>query len=207
MKLQNTGVFLGVWRKIQEEAVYKQHDWTVKADADTVFFPERLRWHISAVRPPFEEPAYLHNLRFGSHFLGALQVISRGAVDALLADLDSCAEHLHGVNEEDQFLGQCLDALSVGHIEDFSLLNDKLAYPKGWNLFDVSPCTDPTIVAFHPYKHVPSWLGCHKLSMHQQLPGDFVACEYRWDGDACFQTSARRHPEADSTQKGGILFH
>lgn len=39
----NTAVFVRVWRSVVEHGRYKRYDWTVKADPDTVFFPDRLR--------------------------------------------------------------------------------------------------------------------------------------------------------------------
>merc|ERR1719436_610802 len=40
--LLNRAVFQEVWKKVVEVGRYKNHAWTVKADADTVFFPDRL---------------------------------------------------------------------------------------------------------------------------------------------------------------------
>jgi len=39
----NTGVFLRVWRAVFAHGGFQHYDWTVKADADCVFFPGRLR--------------------------------------------------------------------------------------------------------------------------------------------------------------------
>lgn len=38
----NTGVFNGVWTTIVSLGNYRMHDWVVKADPDSVFFPKRL---------------------------------------------------------------------------------------------------------------------------------------------------------------------
>jgi len=38
----NTGVFNGVWTTIVSLGKYRMHDWVVKADPDSVFFPKRL---------------------------------------------------------------------------------------------------------------------------------------------------------------------
>jgi hypothetical protein len=40
----NTDVFIRVWRKIFELGHWRNYDWTVKADPDTVLFPSRLRY-------------------------------------------------------------------------------------------------------------------------------------------------------------------
>lgn len=39
----NTPVFLRMWRKMLDLGIWRQHDWIVKAEADTVFFPGRLQ--------------------------------------------------------------------------------------------------------------------------------------------------------------------
>jgi len=39
----NTPVFLRVWEEVIKHGEYKQHDWLVKADLDSVFFPSRLK--------------------------------------------------------------------------------------------------------------------------------------------------------------------
>mmetsp|Transcript_62412 Transcript_62412/g.180935 ORF Transcript_62412/g.180935 Transcript_62412/m.180935 type:complete len:903 (-) Transcript_62412:56-2764(-) len=39
----NTGIFLRVWRAVLKHGGFRHYDWTVKADADCVFFPSRLR--------------------------------------------------------------------------------------------------------------------------------------------------------------------
>jgi len=39
----NTGIFIRVWNAVSLVGRYQLHSWTVKADPDTVFFPQRLR--------------------------------------------------------------------------------------------------------------------------------------------------------------------
>lgn len=39
----NTGIFLRVWQIVAANALFQANDWTVKADADCVFFPDRLK--------------------------------------------------------------------------------------------------------------------------------------------------------------------
>merc|ERR1719336_216215 len=35
----NTGMFVRVWKKVQEAGHYRNHNWVIKVDADAVFFP------------------------------------------------------------------------------------------------------------------------------------------------------------------------
>jgi len=126
--------------------------------------------------------------------------------DTFLASATECAKHLGKNGGEDFFTMQCLDAMNVGHMTDFSLLDDKYTHGKGWNLFDVNPCTNPAVVAFHPYKAVNSWMGCHKVAMGIQHPTDFVGCANRWHGDACSLSSQRQHSPGDMKPSDGIVF-
>jgi len=202
----NTDIFNKVWKQVKGEGKYLNADWTVKVDVDAVFFPDRLKAHIASLSPPADTEVYLHNINFKFHFMGALEVLSSKAVDAFLANADECGKNLGHNGGEDFFTMQCLDAIKVGHMTDFSLLDDKYTHGKGWHLFDVDSCVDQSIVAFHPYKALNSWAGCHKVAMKEFTPHDFVGCPHRWHGDACSLTSGREHgndPQPSSGVIGG----
>jgi hypothetical protein len=40
----NTDVFIAVWSEVCHQGDHRNHDWVVKVDPDSVFFPVRLRW-------------------------------------------------------------------------------------------------------------------------------------------------------------------
>ncbi|CAK0801171.1 unnamed protein product, partial [Prorocentrum cordatum] len=42
----NAGIFMKAWEMIFAEGSIWDHDWTVKADPDAVFLPDRLRWRL-----------------------------------------------------------------------------------------------------------------------------------------------------------------
>jgi len=201
----NTDIFLHVWNQVQAKADYKNYAWTVKVDADAMFLPDRLRAHLSSMAPPADTPVYLHNIKFKFHFMGALEVLSSKAVEVLLQSFPSCSKNLGHNGGEDFFTMQCLDASLVGHMTDFSLLNDKYTSGQGWNLFDVNPCTNQATVAFHPYKHVNSWQGCYKVAMGINKPTDFVGCDFRWHGDACSLNSQTQHAPGDVKPSSGLV--
>merc|ERR1711920_130355 len=160
MGIKNTDVFAKVWDDVKGGGEYLKHSWTVKVDADAVFSPDRLRIKLQKyIKPPPQTALYFHNIDFKFNFMGALEVMSKEAVDIFLNGVDDCLKHIGTDGGEDYFTMQCLDALGVGHMSDFSLLDDKYTHGHGWNLFDVGPCTHQSIVAFHPYKHVNSWMG------------------------------------------------
>jgi len=203
--VMNVDIFIAVWQKIQADGMYKQHDWTVKADADAVFLPDRLKMHLVSLRPPANTAVYLHNINFKFHFMGALEVLSSKAVDVFLENSADCVKYIGNIGGEDFFTMQCLDSMGVGHMTDYSLLADKYSTGPGWNMFDVDPCTDQGIVALHPYKAVNSWLGCYKVAIGAQMPEDFVSCNGRWHGEACSLTSERKHGPGTGLSDG-ILF-
>merc|ERR1712117_832049 len=70
----NTDIFNKVWQQVKTEGKYKQRDFTVKVDADAVFFPDRLKAHIEGLRPPKNTAVYFHNIDFKFKFQGALEV-------------------------------------------------------------------------------------------------------------------------------------
>lgn len=189
----NTDIFTKVWEEVRAEGKYKQHDWTAKVDADAVFFPDRLKAHIQGLRPPKDEAVYFHNIDFKFKFQGAIEVLSQKAVDKFLDSSALCADHLGHEGGEDFFTMQCLDAVKVGYMEDFSLLDDKYTHPKGWNLYDVDSCQDPATVAFHPYKADYTWWGCYQVAMKIKPTAEFVNCEKRFEGDACSASSDLAH--------------
>mmetsp|Transcript_91993 Transcript_91993/g.297622 ORF Transcript_91993/g.297622 Transcript_91993/m.297622 type:complete len:491 (+) Transcript_91993:70-1542(+) len=203
----NTDIFVSIWQKVQADGIYSKHAWTVKVDADAVFLPDRLRTHLMSLRPPSATALYLQNIDFRFHFMGALEVLSSKAVDIFVASAHECAKHLGSNGGEDFFTMQCLDSMGVGHMTDYSLLDDKYTHGQGWNLYDVNPCSNPATVAFHPYKAVNSWQGCHKVALGAQKPEDFVGCQYRWEGDACSLTSIHQHSGTDAAKAtDGIIF-
>merc|ERR1719210_1040621 len=77
----NIEVFCAVWAKVLNDGRFRFHDWTVKVDPDTVFFPARLR---KILRNHFDEGGdankgiYLNNCKGGLQ--GPIEVFSRNAV-------------------------------------------------------------------------------------------------------------------------------
>jgi len=189
----NTDIFLAVWDQVLQEGAYKNFDWTVKVDVDCVFFPERLKQHLIAAKPPADTAMYFKNIDFKFGFMGSLEVLSKKAVDVFLAGKASCDKHIGSEGGEDLFTMQCLDALGVGHMTDSTLLDDKYTHGEGWHLFDVDPCKDASHVAYHPYKAVNSWMGCYDIATGVMETGVFVGCNARFPDDACSLGSTLSH--------------
>mmetsp|Transcript_53648 Transcript_53648/g.166236 ORF Transcript_53648/g.166236 Transcript_53648/m.166236 type:complete len:234 (-) Transcript_53648:173-874(-) len=166
----NTDVFVRVWKAAVRQGDFRRYDWTVKADPDSVFLPERLRQLVRTVSqrlPELERPGtavchacggnwssaavYLNNCRFGLH--GPLEVLSRGAVDAFASGLPRC-EHLRVKPwGEDWFMDHCLQHLGARRVDEFRLLSEAHC---GQHPF---PCKAAS-VAFHPFKDVQRYLQC-----------------------------------------------
>jgi len=158
--LANTAVFLQVWNHVQQDGLYLAYDWTVKVDADAVFFPDRLRSHIVGLRPPAYPRVYLKNTKSGDGmlggFLGALEILSKTAVQIVIDNLHSCEQHIGTASGEDGFLKDCMDALGIGFLQDPILL---LPDPK------VGSCGRGEVVAFHPFKAQGDWIGCYNAAL------------------------------------------
>merc|ERR1712061_908883 len=64
--------------------------------ADCVFLPERLRDHLSGLRPPKDTPIYVKNNHLeglgNSGFLGAIEVFSREAMKRYMDSADECGK-------------------------------------------------------------------------------------------------------------------
>lgn len=185
-----------IWRSVHEDGQYLEHDWTVKADVDTVFLPERLKMHLlMGLKPPVERPVYLRNSVASPkqvQFKSALEVLSKEAVDLLIKKQATCEQH-DGSSGADLFLMSCLDAIEVGYMVDGSLLDDKQTSSATYNPFDVDRCMDEGVVAFTPYGSVNAWMGCHKVAKDEVTPFQFVSCKHRRDEEACSAMSPMAH--------------
>jgi len=151
----NTRVFLRVWDRVFTEGKFRDYDWTVKVDPDTVFLPSRLREHLSWNPPPGDGVMYVNCPRdFGFH--GPLEVLSRQAVELFRAGTGRCRrERAAGLDKEgeDMFLAACLELLHVDRVKDFGLLSDEACMEHPF------PCYSGK-VAFHPLKRADKYFEC-----------------------------------------------
>lgn len=146
----NTQQFIKVWAQVFAEGHYKKSDFTVKVDPDSVMIPGRLRAHLSKLRPPADKPIYIKNSAVVNGFIGAIEVISRAAMDSFADGYLQCKDTMPGQAGEDAWLKGCLDAVGAGFMTDADMLrspNDPL-------------CSDPNRVTFHPHKHAGDWDAC-----------------------------------------------
>eukprot|EP00419_Tripos_fusus_P052989 CAMPEP_0172800910 /NCGR_PEP_ID=MMETSP1075-20121228/2859_1 /TAXON_ID=2916 /ORGANISM="Ceratium fusus, Strain PA161109" /LENGTH=487 /DNA_ID=CAMNT_0013638877 /DNA_START=120 /DNA_END=1583 /DNA_ORIENTATION=- len=149
----NTQIFLKAWEQVKAGGLYIQHEWIVKVDPDAVFFPQRLRDHLVKITPEGSS-LYFLNCRLSFGLFGALEIMSRVALQSFYDGLERCKQVLPWRSfGEDMFLRKCLDFLGVTPRSDFSLLSD------GYCGEQPSPCISGK-VAFHPFKNVETYLKC-----------------------------------------------
>lgn len=179
----NTDIFIKIWEQVQQNGQYLSHDFTVKVDPDAVFFPDRLKLHLASLSPPANVALYLKNINFKFQFMGALEVLSKKAVQEYLAHATECSSHLGHDGGEDFYMMTCLDALGIGHMADYTLLHDKYAdadqLSKKLIIEDIGSCRNDAVVAFHCYKAEQIWMGCHDVAMGALSLSTVVNCAQR----------------------------
>jgi hypothetical protein len=143
--------FQKVWMSLQEKRQYLRHDWTVKVDPDTVFLPARLQKRLSLLRPPEAEPLYFKS---DVGFTGAIEVLSKAALERFHLHRASCRRVLANCLKEDSFLQSCLDMVGADFVEDGSgaLVGSS-----------ASNCADQARTAFHA-EGPASWIACYEAA-------------------------------------------
>jgi hypothetical protein len=161
--LVNSKVFLDVFRHVKEDGRYANYDWTVKVDPDSVFFPDRLRYHLTALRAPKLFPIYIKNSekKYGFGFLGAIEVFSKEAMDkyfdgdGLGANDEHCFQEIGARSGEDGFMKGCMVMLGAGFFEDIDVLRTPAA----------KSCSHPNRVCFHAFKETWQWENCYNAAV------------------------------------------
>lgn len=129
------------------------NDWTIKVDADAVFFPEHFRVKVRYnLRTPRGSTVYLRNTAYKFKFLGALEALTHEAFAIYVERGWECEQHLTQEGGEDYWLEQCLEGLGIDYQTDEALLHDKYAADEN--------CKDPYGVAHHFFKQVKDWNEC-----------------------------------------------
>lgn len=149
----NAGVFAHIWKEVAADGFYKSHDWTVKADPDTVFLAQRVRERLQSTgRVDKNEATYIKNtaiIPWG--FLGPIEVMTKAAVDVLTEKVASkcTAGDTEG---EDGWLNDCLE----NHLSIPARVDSNFLYSG----CQIDSCGDATYVAYHYYKDAGSWGSC-----------------------------------------------
>jgi len=171
----NTGMFVRVWKKIQDAGHYRNHNWVIKVDADAVFFPSKLGRVLQDVRVP-QEGIYMENCKFVDWgYFGNLEVFSKQAFDTLLDNVDTCYDEIdwklgvfggkYGPMGEDLFAQKCMDSMKVSRQENFMLSTDgacEADRPEGEkkNKKYTPNCAGVSTPSIHPFKKPAKYAEC-----------------------------------------------
>jgi hypothetical protein len=159
----NSAVFKNAWHALKSSKRIHGHDWVVKVDPDTVWFPERLRTHLQAYLPGHGnglDYVFLKNCQRFNTMQGPIEVISKNAGMKIENEIERC-EVVYGLGE-DQFIVNCMERIGIyGHMEQ-TLMFDQ--YCNGY-----IDCTDPWRVAFHPHKKLSDFDHCHRRSLQAEM--------------------------------------
>jgi len=145
MTLSNTEIFLKVWKAVFDDGKIWDADWTTKIDSDTVFLPERVRFHLTTKNPL--DAIYFNNCKYGNH--GPMEIISKAGMAAFSAGMETCIWRFKGefnLFGEDVFVRHCLRSLAVPQHDNFNLLSEEHCDE------NPSPCVSGK-AAFHPFKN------------------------------------------------------
>merc|ERR1712242_252322 len=133
----NTPMYRKVWQKIYAEYPkgFFERAWTVKADPDTVFLPERLSARLAAQPVPATGLYIEHCKEVDFGFFGSLEVMSKIAAKTLFENIEKCylgelpwktdqIAAKYGWYGEDLFAQKCMDLHGVKKIWQFDLITD-----------------------------------------------------------------------------------
>mmetsp|Transcript_44089 Transcript_44089/g.113476 ORF Transcript_44089/g.113476 Transcript_44089/m.113476 type:complete len:130 (-) Transcript_44089:147-536(-) len=94
-------------------------------------------------------------------FLGAIEVLSKMAVETYLDNSADCIRFIGTLSGEDGFIKDCMDSLGVGHLHAEAILHP-------------SPipidCQVTEFAAFHPFKSVGDYIYCYDIAVGNSKP-------------------------------------
>lgn len=150
----NTRLFVNAWKKVVEIGKFRNHAFTVKADPDAVFLPQKLRWHLGDF---VGKSMFIVNCPKWNMIYGSLEVFSTKAMQTWSEQGHTCkAPENFG---EDKYMTQCMDHLKVMRVQDWGVVGDKLCGT-------FSDCKSLPNAAFHPFKDTWSWEHCWQEAMN-----------------------------------------
>lgn len=159
----NTPIFRAFWAQVLADGEWRNHDWTIKVDADTMFLPSHLK-HILSRLPDIHEHAttangtFINNCYQGLH--GPIEVISNRALQVYNSSWHRCAPN---PPQEDLYMEACFKTLGVLELNAFNVLAEKACMTQNWY-----KCDAP-FGAFHPFKEIGPWITCHQRALDASL--------------------------------------
>eukprot|EP00930_Biecheleria_cincta_P009127 TRINITY_DN11077_c0_g1_i4.p1 TRINITY_DN11077_c0_g1~~TRINITY_DN11077_c0_g1_i4.p1 ORF type:complete len:399 (-),score=87.12 TRINITY_DN11077_c0_g1_i4:259-1455(-) len=180
----NSGTFVKAWKMIVESKVLNEVDWVVKADPDTVWFVDRVRWHLSwgsmfAENQHGKGRSFVRNCWMYQRMQGPLELLSSDAAKDFVRH-GMCG--LTAGKKEDQLLDYCLLKRGADAKFDASILSDGYCQAKdsmfATKFTDPLGCNNAGVAAFHPIKEKKDWLQCMTVAKAKTCGGiaDPVQC-------------------------------
>lgn len=149
----NTPIFIKLWQQVVRDGQYSLTSWTVKADPDAVFLPQRLR---DVVESPSHRTAqegngvFADNCEYRHSLHGPLELLSRRALEVYSLGHQ---EHCEQPPQEDVYMRACLLKLGVKVLNDYNILAEEYCF------WDWRSCKSGR-VAFHPFKTLHGQWDC-----------------------------------------------
>lgn len=172
----NAVIYTKAWHSIFYSGQYKNHEWIIKTEPETLFFPERFKKWVRWV--PSDLPWYVKNnpdsKDVTKQVLAPIEALTRGALDAYFennnphvsqTDKALCENPQMNSSSEDALFSKCMNKLGYGwKAQKFMFLN-----PSG------RMCRNYSVVAFSPLKTVADYEQCHFEAMHVKWTGPVSA--------------------------------
>jgi hypothetical protein len=161
----NAELFMNVWDSIKRLKRWEMHDWTIKTDPDAVILADRLRKSLSKVKDDTHIGdslfAYVKTCHkdngMKNMMFGALEALTKVAVQKYFAGIESCRELEWQSWGEDLFMMKCLDNLGAIGMDQFTVVDDQLC-----NGVD---CGNANAAVFHEFKSLSSWKDCFQKAI------------------------------------------
>lgn len=163
----NVAPFSAAWDIVFKDTEQSSHDWIVKVDPDTVFFPQILSLRlfslhdIIAALASSQKGVYIQNCLIDGplQLFGSIEIVSREALQLYAKRGSLCKSSRDFQMGEDMWMQRCLSSLNVAALRNGTFLRD--GYCPADKEWQPSRCSFGH-AAFHPFKTVDQWWRCHK---------------------------------------------
>jgi len=156
------------WSEILMGGRFHSAGFTIKLDASTVFFPDRVCKYLTELKASPDNEIYVTTCNQSTgpfKMLGSMEILSRAAVETLGSRSERCREELeYKTMTEDVLLQQCLEKLNVSSVFSGDMLADESCEP--------AECSDVAKAGYSPYSNATDWLRCWELSEETAEFGD-----------------------------------
>ena len=177
----NTPLFMHAWKWFADTKTHEQYDWTIKLDADTVFYAPLLRLTLAERLPISFSTSWQcdHAARtdpfaltfWGDWLPGPIEALNSEAMNRILARVKRCAADMPPDEfGEDIWLSRCREEADELHepVASCIPLGDRLLQWAGVPIGSTARCElpDSPTAALHPFKSVEQQKTC--LTMVQR---------------------------------------